>query len=79
MDFNDGRSIQIKHFIPIHSILSIIVDKDSKNAYSPNVMDCRFGRSIHSNIHYQLNTSNHKAALKEIGRLTSNRTNFYGL
>ena len=38
------------HFIHIHSILSIIVDKDSENASSPNVMDCRFGRSNHSYI-----------------------------
>ena len=40
--------IYSNHFIRIHSILSIIVDKESWNAQSPNVMDCRFGRSNHS-------------------------------
>ena len=43
MDCNDGRSI--KSFHSNHSILSINVDKDTSNAWSPNVMDCRFGRS----------------------------------
>ena len=38
------------HFIRIHSILSIIVDKEYSNAKSPNVMDCRLGRSNHSYI-----------------------------
>ena len=66
MDCNDGRSIQINHFIRIHSILSIIVDKESWNANSPNVMDCRFGRSNHSNIQYHIYTSNHKRTPKEI-------------
>ena len=28
-----------------------MVDKDSRNAAYPNIMDRRFGRSIHSNIH----------------------------
>ena len=37
-----------------------MVDNDSQNAESPNVMDCRFGRSNHYNIQYQFNTSNHK-------------------
>ena len=51
----------------IHSILSIMVDKDQSNAKSPNVMDCRFGRSIHhSNIQYHINTSNHKRTTTEI-------------
>ena len=31
IDCNDGRSI-INHFFQIHSILSIIVDKESRNA-----------------------------------------------
>ena len=35
----------------IHSILSIIVDKDSQNVQSPRIMDCRFGKSNHSDIH----------------------------
>ena len=38
------------HFIQIHSILSIIVDKEKVKAQSPNAMDCRFGRSNHSSI-----------------------------
>ena len=41
------------HFIQIHSILSIIVVWEYSSAQSPNVMDCRFGRSIHDNIQYQ--------------------------
>ena len=49
----------LQSFHSIHSILSIIVDRDSLNAFLPNVMDCRFGRSIHYNIQYQFNTSNH--------------------
>ena len=55
------EDLQINHFIRIHSILSIIVDKEFENAQFPNVMDCRFGRSMHhSNNQYQFNTSNHK-------------------
>ena len=55
------EDLQINHFIRIHSILSIIVDKGTLNAASPNVMDCRFGKSMHhSNIQYHINTSNHK-------------------
>ena len=54
-----------KSFHSIHSILSIIVDVDQKNAPLPNVMDCRFGRSNHSNIHYHVNTSNHKGTITE--------------
>ena len=50
----------LQSFIRIHSILSIIVDKESVKDLSPNVMDCRFGRSNHLNIQYQFNTSNHK-------------------
>ena len=37
-----------------------MVDKDLRNDQLPNVMDCRFGRSNHSTIRYQFNTSNHK-------------------
>ena len=48
------------HFIHIHSILSIIVDKDSRNALRPKVMDCRLGSTNHSNIQYHFNTSNYK-------------------
>ena len=46
-------------------ILSIIVDKEYLNDESPNVMDCRCGRSNHSNIQYQFNTSNHKGTTTE--------------
>ena len=31
-----------------YSLLSIIVERNNWNARTPNVMDCRFGRSIHS-------------------------------
>ena len=55
-----------KSFHSIHSILSIIVDVDQKNAPLPNVMDCRFGRSNHSVIQYQFNTSNHKGTIMKI-------------
>ena len=48
------------HFIQIHSILSIIVIRESWNAPLPNVIDFRFGRSDHSNIQYQINTFNFK-------------------
>ena len=37
-----------KSFHSIHSILSIIVDKESANAQFPIVIDRRFGRSNHS-------------------------------
>ena len=48
-------------YIQVQSILSIIVVTETANAASPNVMDCRFGRSMHhSNIQYHINTSNHK-------------------
>ena len=67
-----------KSFIQIHSILSIIVDKESENAESPNVMDCRFGRSNHSNVQYQFNTSNHKGTKIEIEILTFLRTHLNG-
>ena len=71
--------IYSNHFIQIHSILSIIVDRDAWNARSPNVMDCRFGRSNHYNIQYQFNTSNHKWTVIEIVWITSNCTNLNGL
>ena len=48
------EDLQINHSIRIHSILSIIVVKESLNAQSPNVMDFRFGRSNHSNIQYHI-------------------------
>ena len=48
------EDLQINHSIRIHSILSIIVVKDSLNAQLPNVMDFRFGRSNHSNIQYHI-------------------------
>ena len=69
----------LQSFHSIHSILSIIVDEDKANAQRPNVMDCRFGRSIHSNIQYQFNTSNHKWTMTEIAWPTSNCTNLNGL
>ena len=75
--FHLGHQIQVewiammedllKLVIRIHSILSIIVDKDLQNAFLPNVMDCRFGRSNHSNNQYHSNTSNHKGTIIEIG------------
>ena len=46
-------------------ILSIIVDKEYMNDESPNVMDCRFGRSNYLNIPYHFNTSNHKGTTTE--------------
>ena len=74
-----GWKIYTNHFIQIHSILSIMVELESKNAKSPNVMDCRFGRSSHSNIQYQFNTSNHKGTGTKIIWFTSNGTNLNGL
>ena len=72
--------IYINHFIRIHSILSIIVEKETSNALLPNVMDCRFGRSMHhSNIQYHINTSNHKWTTEEIIWPTFNCTNLNGL
>ena len=44
----------------------MIVVKDKRNAWSPNVMDCRLGRSNHSNIQHHINTSNHKGTTPEI-------------
>ena len=78
MDCSDGRSIQIISF-NIQSILSIIVDKEYRNASLPNVMDCRFGRSNHSYIQFQFNTSNHKRTMIEIERTASNCTDLNGL
>ena len=69
----------LNHFIRIHFILSIIVDTDSWNASSPSSMDCSFGRSNHSNILYQFNTSNHKRAVIEIARKLSYFPNLNGL
>ena len=43
------------------------------------IMDCRFGRSNHSNIQYQFNTSNHKWTIIEIVWIISNCTNLNGL
>ena len=43
------------------------------------IMDCRFGRSNHSNTQYQTNTSNHKGTIIEIPWFTSNYANLNGL
>ena len=48
------------------AIEGVIVDKGFWNAKSPNVMDCRYGRSNHYNIQYQINTFNHKGSTLEI-------------
>ena len=42
------------------------------------IMDCRFGRSNHSNTQYQFNTSINKWNVTEIVWIISNRTNFNG-
>ena len=73
-----GRST-FTWFIQIHSIPSNIVDKGPANDLSPNVIDCRFGRSSHSNIQYQFNTSNHKWTPIEIVWITFNCSNLNGL
>ena len=49
------------------------------NARSPNVMDRRFGRSIHYNVQYQINTSNHKWTIMEIVWFISNCAYLNGL
>ena len=38
--------VSLKNHILFFQILSIIVDTDPENEALPNVMDCRFGRSI---------------------------------
>ena len=60
------RKIYHHYLIQIHSILSIIVVGELKNVSLPNVMDCRLGRSNHSDIQHQFNTSNHKWTITEI-------------
>ena len=45
--------VSLKNQFLFFQILSIIVETDPENAALPNVMDCRFGRSNHSNIHNQ--------------------------
>ena len=52
--------VSLKNQFLFFQILSIIVETDPENAALPNVMDRRFGRSNHSNIHNQFNTSNYK-------------------
>ena len=42
-------------------------------------MDCRFGRSNHSDIQYYIYTSNHKWTIPEIAGITANCTNLNGL
>ena len=50
----------------IYPILSIIVEPEPRNVWSPNVIVCRFGRSNHYNVYYQFNTANHKGTFMEI-------------
>ena len=50
------EDLQINHFIRIYPILSIIVDKEFENAQFPNVMDCRFGRSMHHSIIFNISS-----------------------
>ena len=44
----------------------IVIDGVNRNAECPSVMDCRFGRSMHSNIEYYISTSNFKGTIIEI-------------
>ena len=60
------EDLHINHFFQIHSIRSIIVDKESENTRSPNVMDCRFGRSNHFMLNIIIYTLNYKRTITEI-------------